>query len=218
MNDNDRLKELAAQLRQPDGAMGIEVADMMHESNIGMTRHAIDRLDIADHDHILELGHGNGKHLPYLLRQKADLTYYGLEISKTMSREAGKMNQAFVERKQALFQLYDGVHVPFADHYINRIFTVNTIYFWKEPERLLSELYRVLKPGGKLNITFAQQSFMQKLSFTQYGFTLYDNEGITELLKKTPFCIADTATQMEDIKSKSGEEVTREFTTVSLEK
>jgi len=218
MNDNDELKELAAQLRKPDGTTGIEVADMMHGSNIGMTTHAIDRLAIADNDRILELGHGNGKHLPYLMQQKAGLTYYGLEISKTMNREAETGNQAFAEKKQAVFQLYDGVHIPFVDHYLDRIFTVNTIYFWEEPERLLSELYRVLKPGGRLNITFAQEGFMQTLPFTKYGFTLYSNERITELLKTTPFRVADTATQTESIKSKTGKEVIREFTTVSLEK
>ncbi|SDD37810.1 class I SAM-dependent methyltransferase [Niabella drilacis] len=218
MNDNNGLKELAAQLRQPDGAKGIEVADMMHASNIGMTRHAIDQLAIADNDHILELGHGSGKHLPYLLQQKTGLTYYGLELSKTMNQEAGKENRAFVERKQAVFQLYDGVHIPFADHYLDRVFTVNTIYFWTDPERLLSELYRVLKPGGKLNITFAQEHFMKELPFTQYGFTLYNNERITELLKKTRFRIADMVTQSENIQSKPGGEATREFTTVSLEK
>lgn len=218
MNDNDGLKELAAQLRQPDGAKGIEMADVMHAGNIGMTMHAIDRLGIADHDHILELGHGSGKHLPYLLQQKTGLTYYGLEISKTMSREAGNINRALVEKKQAVFQLYDGVHIPFADNYLDRIFTVNTIYFWNEPEQLLSELYRVLKPGGKLNITFAQESFMQALPFTRYGFTLYSNERITQLIKTTLFRIADIATKTESIKSKTGAEADREFTTVTLEK
>ncbi|MCD2421883.1 class I SAM-dependent methyltransferase [Niabella pedocola] len=217
MNDND-LKNLAAQLRQPDGAMGIEVADMMHTTNIGMTVHAIDRLPIAENSRILELGHGNGKHLPYLLQQNEGITYYGLEISKAMRHEAVSHSQGFVEKKQAVFQLYDGLHIPFADHYLDGIFTVNTIYFWQDPEFLLSELYRVLKPGGRLNITFAQKSFMEILPFTKYGFTLYDNEKMEQLIKKSPFTIADMATQVEAIESKTGDRISREFTTVSIEK
>lgn len=217
MNDND-LKALAGQLRQPDGAMGIEVANMMHAANIGMTVHAIDRLFITENSRILELGHGNGKHLPYLLQQKEGVTYYGLEISKEMNREAADLNRGFIEKKQAVFQLYDGLHIPFADHYIDRIFTVNTIYFWQDPVFLLSELYRVLKPGGRLNIAFAQQHFMETLPFTKYGFTLYDDEKMEQLIRKSAFRIAGTETQTEAIESKTGDRISREFTTISVEK
>ncbi|WP_300600090.1 class I SAM-dependent methyltransferase [Niabella sp.] len=218
MSDNDALKTLAGQLRQPSGAMAIEVADMMHASNIGMTVDAIDRLSITENSRILELGHGNGKHLPYLLQQKEGLVYYGLDISREMNREAGTVNQAFVANKQAMFQLYDGLHIPFVDNYLDRIFTVNTIYFWQDPERLLLELYRVLKPGGRLNITFAQEHFMQMLPFTKYGFTLYNDEKIAQLIKKSPFKITASVTQTEAIESKTGERFSRDFTTVSVEK
>ncbi|MCF3108236.1 class I SAM-dependent methyltransferase [Niabella sp. CC-SYL272] len=217
MSDAD-LKALAGQLRQPHGTMGAEVADMMHATNIGMTIHAIDRLSVAANDLILELGHGSGKHLPYLLQQKEGLTYYGLEISGDMNRLAAAVNKTLAEQGKAVFQLYDGLHLPFEDLYFDRIFTVNTVYFWEEPGLLLAELHRVLKPGGRLNITFAQEHFMQMLPFTKYGFTLYDDEKMEQLIKESPFRLADTASQAEEIESKTGDRVRRAFTTVSLEK
>jgi hypothetical protein len=33
----EQLKELASQLSKPSGEQGIEVANMMHDSNLGMT-------------------------------------------------------------------------------------------------------------------------------------------------------------------------------------
>ncbi|MCY1542099.1 malonyl-acyl carrier protein O-methyltransferase BioC [compost metagenome] len=215
---NKELEELAAQLRQPSGAKGIEVAVMMNETNIRMTHHSIDQLGMLDRDNILELGHGNGGHLSYLFEQNAGVTYYGLEISALMHEEAKQVNQSFINRKQAAFYMYDGLHIPFAGDHFDKVFTVNTLYFWTEPELLLAELYRVIKPGGILNITFAQKDFMEQLPFTSFGFTLYDHEKIKQLIGSSPFRYISSATQTEKIKSKTGDLVDREFLTVTLGK
>lgn len=218
MATDEELKELAEQLRQPSGRKGIEIADMMNETNIKMTLHSINQLKIADNGRILELGHGNCKHLPYILKQKNKLTYYGLEISELMNKEAKRINRRFVENKQADFYLYDGLHIPFADNYIDRIFTVNTIYFWADPKLLMAELYRVLKPNGILNITFAQHEFMGQLPFTRFGFMLYSNEKVQQLVDTTLFKIIGLDTQIETVKSKTGSTIDRTFTTMTVEK
>ncbi|SRR5699024_208826 len=218
MTNKEELKKLAAQLRHPHGAEGIAVANMMNESNIGMTRHSIDRLNILDEDHVLELGHGNCSHLSYLLKQKKNLKYSGLETSELMNSEAKRMNKAFMSTKQVLFYLYDGVNIPFPTNSFDKVFTVNTIYFWINPELLLTELYRVMKHDGILNITFAQKSFMQDLPFTQFGFELYDNEKMIKLIGNTSFEIVNSDTQTETVKTKTGEFIERDFTTISLGK
>ena len=78
MITDKELQELASQLKCPNGIKGVEVADLMNETNISMTLHSIDRLNLHDNNNILELGHGNCAHLPYVLQQKNNLTYNGL--------------------------------------------------------------------------------------------------------------------------------------------
>jgi SAM-dependent methyltransferase len=216
--NNAELKALAEQLRQPKGPKGIEIADIMNETNIKMTLHSINNLSILDNDTILEIGHGNCKHLSYVFQQKNKLTYYGLEISELMNKEAKRINQRFTEKQEAFFQLYDGLNIPFSDNYFDKIFTVNTIYFWDDPKSLMTELYRVIKPKGILNITFAQQDFMKQLPFTQFRFTLYDNGKIKQLIDTTPFKTVGSDTQTETVKSKTGDLVSRDFTTFTLKK
>lgn len=222
MENNEALKELALQLSQPQGIKGIEIANMMNETNITMTLHAINSLVALNNDsNILELGHGNCGHLHHLLSENKHLTYYGLEISELMNKEAQKVNAYFIESKQAHFSLYDGLNIPFPEDYFNKIFTVNTIYFWENPQALLSELYRVVKENGIVIITFAQKSFMEQLPFTQFGFNLYDTEKIEQLINTSSFKMISTSTQSEMIKSKiskTGESIKREFTTVVLKK
>ena len=136
-----------------------------------------------------------------------------------MYKEAKRINQQFVDRQQAIFYLYDGLNISFADSYFDKVFTVNTIYFWTDPKFLLSELYRVIKPKGMLNITFGQQCYMKQQPLTQFGFTHYDNDKIEQLIDTTQFKIVGSDTQTETVKNKTGDGfVDRVFTTFTFEK
>lgn len=214
----EELQEIASQLKHPTGEKGIEMANMMHETNINMTRHSIQNLNISAGNIILELGHGNAGHVEFIFDQVENLKYYGLEMSELMFQEARQINRNFVSQKQAFFSLYDGNVIPFQDTFFDKIFTVNTIYFWQEPEKMLSEVYRVLKPKGIFCITFAEESFMKQLPFTKYEFELYSTEKAFKLIEKTVFKIVYTESQTEKVKSKTGELVERTFTTIVLEK
>jgi ubiquinone/menaquinone biosynthesis C-methylase UbiE len=135
-----------------------------------------------------------------------------------MFQEARQINRNFVSQKQAFFSLYDGNIIPFEDESFDKIFTVNTIYFWQKPEKMLLEIYRVLKQNGNFCVTFAQEDFMKQLPFTQFEFELYNTEKAQQLIEKTPFKIVYTESQTEKIKSKTGELMDRVFTTIVLEK
>ncbi|MGN7784631.1 class I SAM-dependent methyltransferase [Niabella sp. 22666] len=213
-----QLEQLAAQLRQPKGAGGIDVANMMNENNIGMTYHSINRLELHEGQKVLELGHGNGGHINYLLNQADRLQYTGLEMSELMMEEARKINRQWVENRQAAFFLYDGDQTSFNDNSFDKVFTVNTIYFWKNPVALLNEINRITAEGGWFNITFAQKAFMQTLPFVKFGFELYDTKKVAELVTKTAWKIANTGSETETVKTKTGELVEREFTTITLAK
>ncbi|WP_369013546.1 class I SAM-dependent methyltransferase [Flavobacterium anhuiense] len=214
----EELQAIASQLKHPSGEKGIEMANMMNETNINMTKHSIQNLNISNENRILELGHGNAGHAEFLFEQAEKLKYYGLEMSELMFQEARQINRNFVSQKKAFFSIYDGNTIPFEDGSFDKIFTVNTIYFWQKPEELLSEIYRVLKSNGTFCLTFAEEDFMKTLPFTQYEFELYSTQKAQELIKKSEFKIVYTETQTEKVKSKTGELVDRGFTTIVLEK
>jgi len=210
----EQLRELALQLSCPTGEVGKLTADQMHFSNSGMTRNTIIALAIAPHDKILELGHGNGKHISEILSINHTVTYYGLEISELMHHEADRYNQ----KERTSFTLYDGNNIPFKANYFSKIMTVNTLYFWKNPVHLLHEIYRVLKPGGKFSCTFAEKAFMEKLPFTKFIFELYDQEKIEKLIQSTPFKTAGFKEYTEQLTNKEGQSIERNYLIASLEK
>ncbi|MGN7987339.1 class I SAM-dependent methyltransferase [Pedobacter sp. 22226] len=210
-HSEEDLKNIAKQLSCPEGEHGIKTGEMMHASNIGMTTSAIDALNLQNNDFVLEIGHGNGMHIARLLSKAEKLSYYGADISETIIAEAKKINQEFIDNGVVQFTLTDGNKLPFENGLFNKIFTVNTIYFWENPGAYLSEIKRTLKPNGILSLCFADKSFMQNLPFTPYGFILYEVEKVKELLKNADFTIKNILNKTEQVKSKTGEQIEREY-------
>ncbi|WP_293744985.1 class I SAM-dependent methyltransferase [uncultured Pedobacter sp.] len=210
-HSEEELKNIAKQLSCPEGEHGIKTGEMMHTSNIGMTSSAINALDLQNNETVLEIGHGNGGHIAQLFSRAENINYFGADISATIIAEAEKNNQVFLAQGNVQFKLTDGNSLPFHNHQFDKIFTVNTIYFWKNPCEYLAEIKRTLKPNGILALCFADKSFMQNLPFISYGFTLYEVEKVKELLESAGFEIKNTFKKTEQVKSKTGEQVEREY-------
>lgn len=210
----EQLQQMASQLSHPKGEEGIGVAEMMHASNFGMTKSTVQALQISTGNQILELGHGSGKHVPFILQQAEEINYDGLEISVLMKSEAERFNS----KEQVAFHLYDGHKIPFKDHYFQKALTVNTIYFWKDPLATLKEVERVLQPGGIFCIGFAQKQFMEILPFTKYGFDLYDEDKLRSLVKQSPLQFVKIDHHQEDVTSKTGEVLVRHYSVATLKK
>jgi len=214
MTENE-LKILAQQLSNPEGEVGKDVAKMMNETNISMTKETIKSLLLMDNEKVLELGHGNAGHLSYLLDFAENINYTGLEISETMKSEAEIINQKYLS--QAKFQLYDGKKIPLESESFDKILTVNTIYFWENPVDFLNEIYRVLKEHGSFVLTFAKKDFMKTLPFTA-DFKLYNYEDIELLISQTNFKRMIKSDKEELITSKTGESVKREYQVLTIKK
>lgn len=211
------LKILAQNLANPQGEKGIQIGEMMNETNIGMTLESIKTLLIEDDEYILEIGHGNAAHVKSLLSLAQSIKYTGIDISETMHLEAKRLNETF--KNQAEFVLYEGTKLPFEDKTFDKIFTVNTVYFWENPVEYLNEIYRVLKKNGTFVLTFGQRDFMETLPFTQFDFTLYNSDEMEETVSKSLFKRMKISEKEEEIKSKTGDElIKRNYTVLTIKK
>ena len=120
---------------------------------------------------LLDIGCGNK---PY--RDLFDVEYYwGMDIIK------------FDDHMNPYCDIsYDGQNLPFCSESLNSIIMNEVLEHVFEPRKLLSEIYRVLKPGGKVLITVP---FIWDEHEQPYDFARYTSFGLKYLLEKNEFII-----------------------------
>ena len=78
--------------------------------------------------------------------------------------------------------------LPFKNNVFHSIICINVLEHVKEPFNVISEFYRVLKPGGSLYVTVPQGWWLHQ---EPYDYFRYTNYGISYLLEKAHFFIND---------------------------
>jgi phosphatidylethanolamine/phosphatidyl-N-methylethanolamine N-methyltransferase len=92
---------------------------------------------------LLEIGVGNGKHLPLCKTHKIT----AIDTSSGMLETARKQKTENIE-----FLQMNGEDLLFPDKSFDYVVLSHVIAVVDNPERLLTEIFRVLKPGGKVFI------------------------------------------------------------------
>jgi SAM-dependent methyltransferase len=166
--------ERARQLANPEGAVGLAVAEWLNETNKQANARSIVQLGVEAGNHVLEIGFGNGHTVPDVIAQAADVRYSGVDISPTMVAEASAFNATLVAAGRASFHLASAERMPFADDSFDRAFSIGVIHFWTEPGAPLAELRRVMRPGGSMLMGCLAPRGAPDFARPEYGFHLRD--------------------------------------------
>lgn len=216
--DEEALKRIAGQLRKPHGEYAIQVAERMNEGNFHINLNTIEALKPEKGNNILEIGMGNGFFVKDILSHHNTIKYTGCDISPVMVEEARRQNQKFVRIGQAQFYLASADKLPFEEELFDKIFTVNTIYFWSDPKVALSEIRRVLKPKGQIVIAVRPKSVMEHYPFVKYGFTMFNKTDLKNLLIANSFKLTSIVEKEEPPQEINGEKLPVETLLVCGEK
>ncbi len=178
-------KEMARNLRKPEGDFGKKVGEFMNKGNANTYAKMKKHLALQKQPVLLEIGFGNGVTSKEIMQQSK---YSGLDYSADMVQQAEILCAEEIKNHGAKLFCGDIHQMPFEDHSFDVIFTINTIYFWDKPEVAISELRRVLKENGKLFIGMRTKEDMDALSnITQNGFTIRPLAEVENLLRKGGF-------------------------------
>ena len=182
------------QLAKPTGLFGrLFTAHWLEKANAGMNALTLDSLALVPGDRLLELGFGSGYLLEKVLSHRRCDFAAGVDLSPEMVDRVGARLRAYVDAGKAQIRHGNIEAIPFADGKFSKLCSVNTLYFWRDPQRALAECRRVLAPGGRLALCFNAKSEMLKWPGHVHGFTLYELADVETMLAAAGFSEINTA-------------------------
>jgi SAM-dependent methyltransferase len=116
-----------------------------------------DRIGLVPGERLLDLGAGGGRHAFEAMRRGARVT--ALDYSASDLKDVAAVAGAMIESKEITLDAYAGVvngdalDVPFPDATFDRIIVSEVLEHIWDDERVITELVRVLRPGGRLAVT-----------------------------------------------------------------
>lgn len=133
---------------KPQGEAGAQMLARMNDSHAAVTAWGLSRLTLAPDAAVLDIGCGGGA----TLRRLADLApqghLTGLDYSEVSVACSAAYNAAAIAAGRMEVRQGSVEQLPFADESFDIITTVESFYFWPQPQENLREVHRVLKRGG----------------------------------------------------------------------
>ena len=77
---------------------------------------------------------------------------YGIDYSPLCVKKSSRKNRKAIKNGRVEISEASVEALPFENNSIDCAVAVETIYFWNDPDKAFSEIKRVLKPNGSLNI------------------------------------------------------------------
>ncbi|MCR5526906.1 MAG: class I SAM-dependent methyltransferase [Lachnospiraceae bacterium] len=128
---------------------GAQMLERMNESHYSLTGWALDFFNFKSDDNILDIGCGGGMTLKRMSEKVPDGHLTGVDYSPVSVEKSTAMNEADIKAGKIRIIEASVSSLPLEDNSFDRIITVESFYFWPDPIHDLSEVRRVLKPGGQ---------------------------------------------------------------------
>jgi SAM-dependent methyltransferase len=119
--------------------------DEMEQHHLPIVEPMLALIEFKPHDKVLDVGCGTG----CLVRRIAPLVSAGLaagmDVSDAMVRRAEALSAAL---PNIVFSCGEVDDIPWDSSSFSKLLSVESAYYWPDPAKGLSEIFRVLSPGG----------------------------------------------------------------------
>ena len=140
------------QCSKPTGWLGRFTLWRMNSSHSKLTDWGLAHVSIEKHFTILDVGCGGGRTVSKLAAIATQGKVYGLDYSGESVATTKKLNAPSIGAGRVEVRLGSVSNLPLSDGMFDLVTAVETHFWWPNLPADMSEIFRVLKPGGKLTI------------------------------------------------------------------
>ncbi len=180
--DKEVAQQIARQLARPSGDGGVKMTTAMNRTNAFMTARALEALEVAAGERLLEIGPGNGRlSVDAVRRLGPDGAYLGFEYEAdiaALARSALIETGVPVDIRSGDFM----GHEP-EEHAVDALLAVNVLYFFADLGRFVERCCQWLRPGGRAAIAIRSTAALRAMPFVEYGFHLRPLDDVMRALK-----------------------------------
>jgi ubiquinone/menaquinone biosynthesis C-methylase UbiE len=186
------IKYVGKNFAKPNGIGGKITTKIMNIMNQRQYKSILRNINLEQNNNILDIGFGNGYLLTKLFEKNIPIKLYGIEISEDMFNMVSIKNRRIIEKGDLKIFLENISKTSFEQNTFDKIYTINTVYFWAKLEECFYEIKRILKSDGIfLNVIYSK-NFLDKIQYTKYGFNKYTIEEMEKITQENGMKVIET--------------------------
>ena len=139
-----------SQCQKPKGWWGRLTLRRMNASHSKLTDWGLAQIGIERNYMILDVGCGGGRTVRKLAAIATEGKVYGVDYSEESVAATKKINARAIEAGRVEVRHGSVSQLPFSDGMFDLVTAVETHFWWPNLAADMSEVFRVVKPGGKL--------------------------------------------------------------------
>ena len=177
-----------SQFAKPTGFFGKILAKGMARGHKKFYKNALKAINPKKDDKYLEIGFGSGIFIKKYMSHVSKIA--GIDYSEDMVKLASNINRKLVESGKAEFKQGYASSLPWDDNEFTVVAAIEVFFFLNETEKTLKEIFRILKPGGRLIIEMGfnkDDGVDHKRIIKKMNLKLYSGEEMKKLLKNAGF-------------------------------
>jgi ubiquinone/menaquinone biosynthesis C-methylase UbiE len=140
-----------SQCQKPRGWLGRLTLWNMNSRHSKVTDWGLEHVSVGKHDTILDIGCGGGRTVSKLAASNQGKVY-GIDYSEESVAASKKTNARWIEKGRVEILHGSVSQLPFPDGTFDLVTAVETHIWWPNLAADMKEVFRVVKPGGKLVI------------------------------------------------------------------
>lgn len=179
---------IAKQFSNPAGIGGKIVSSVMNMQNRPLYEYTTRLLSLSDADSVLDIGCGNG-YVLNMLANRTGCALTGIDISPSAIKTALSRNRKFVKSGRMDLVRQDMNKLPFSDCSFDKVYSINTVYFWENLDGIMAEIRRVLKPNGLFINTLYTNETLDTFSHTKFGYKRNTPDELINAGQNTGFAV-----------------------------